>query len=92
MMIPAKSFVGDSNDAHQARRRTWGPLPWSVEESDACFIVKDGAGQKLAYVCVSRRSRDGARRPSCSPATRQADRRQALTGTTAQHKCAASQS
>jgi hypothetical protein len=27
------------------------PPPWSVEEmNDACFIVKDGAGQKLAYV------------------------------------------
>jgi hypothetical protein len=26
------------------------PPPWSVEETDACFIVKDGAGQKLAYV------------------------------------------
>jgi hypothetical protein len=26
------------------------PPPWSVEELDACFIVTDGAGQKLAYV------------------------------------------
>jgi hypothetical protein len=26
------------------------PPPWSVEELDACYIVKDGAGQKLAYV------------------------------------------
>jgi hypothetical protein len=27
------------------------PPPWSVEElNDACFIVKDSAGQKLAYV------------------------------------------
>jgi len=26
------------------------PPPWSVEETDACFILKDGAGQKLAYV------------------------------------------
>jgi hypothetical protein len=26
------------------------PPPWSVEETDACFIVKDGSGQKLAYV------------------------------------------
>ena len=31
-----------------ARRRF--PPPWSVEESDACFVVKDSAGQKLAYV------------------------------------------
>jgi hypothetical protein len=27
------------------------PSPWSIEElNDACFIVIDGAGQKLAYV------------------------------------------
>jgi hypothetical protein len=27
------------------------PPPWSIEElNDACFVVKDGGGQKLAYV------------------------------------------
>ena len=26
------------------------PPPWSVEESDACFIVRDYGGQALAYV------------------------------------------
>jgi hypothetical protein len=26
------------------------PPPWSVEETDACFSVKDHNGQKLAYV------------------------------------------
>jgi hypothetical protein len=26
------------------------PPPWSVEDLDACFVVKDSAGQKLAYV------------------------------------------
>jgi hypothetical protein len=27
------------------------PLPWSVEElNEACFVVTDSAGQKLAYV------------------------------------------
>jgi len=25
------------------------PPPWSIDESDACFIVKDHGGQKLAY-------------------------------------------
>jgi hypothetical protein len=30
-----------------ARRLT---PPWTVEELDACFVVKDNAGQKLAYV------------------------------------------
>ena len=24
--------------------------PWTVEELEACFVVKDSAGQKLAYV------------------------------------------
>jgi hypothetical protein len=26
------------------------PAPWSVEETEACFIVRDGSGQALAYV------------------------------------------
>ena len=26
------------------------PPPWSVEESDACFVVCDHNGQQLAYV------------------------------------------
>jgi hypothetical protein len=26
------------------------PPPWSVDELEACFVVKDSAGQKLAYV------------------------------------------
>jgi hypothetical protein len=26
------------------------PPPWSVEETEACFIVMDSVGQKLAYV------------------------------------------
>jgi hypothetical protein len=26
------------------------PPPWSVEELDACYVVRDGNGQKLAYV------------------------------------------
>jgi hypothetical protein len=33
------------------------PLPWAVEETDACFIVKDRGGQKLAYN-LGRRSED----------------------------------
>jgi hypothetical protein len=30
------------------------PPPWSVEEANACFIVKDSAGQKLAYILRGR--------------------------------------
>ena len=26
------------------------PPPWSVEEQDACFVVRDHSGQALAYV------------------------------------------
>jgi hypothetical protein len=26
------------------------PPPWSVDELEACFVVKDEAGQKLTYV------------------------------------------
>jgi hypothetical protein len=26
------------------------PPPWSVEKSDACFILRDHGGQALAYV------------------------------------------
>jgi hypothetical protein len=26
------------------------PPPWLLDELEACFVVKDGAGQKLAYV------------------------------------------
>jgi len=26
------------------------PPPWTVEETDACFVVKDHAGMSLAYV------------------------------------------
>ena len=26
------------------------PTPWSIDELEACFVVIDSAGQKLAYV------------------------------------------
>ena len=41
--VQAVSFSADP-----AHRRF--PPPWSVDELDACFVVKDGAGQALAYV------------------------------------------
>jgi hypothetical protein len=25
------------------------PAPWSIEELEACFVVKDAGGQKLSY-------------------------------------------
>ena len=42
------------------------PPPWSVEETEACFIVKDHAGQKLVYVYFE----DEPGRRACSPGTR----------------------
>jgi hypothetical protein len=48
------------------------PPPWTVEDIDAAFVVKDGSGQQLAYIYYEeepgRRSaaklltKDGARR------------------------------
>lgn len=26
------------------------PSPWSIDDLSACFVVKDGSGQELAYV------------------------------------------
>jgi hypothetical protein len=37
------------------------PAPWSVEELDACFVVRDNDGQKLALMSISRRSPAGDR-------------------------------
>jgi hypothetical protein len=31
-------------------RRGRFPPPWSVDEQEACFIVRDANGQALAYV------------------------------------------
>ena len=48
------------------------PPPWTVEETEACFIVRDATGQALAYVyfeeepgrraAAKLRTRDEARR------------------------------
>jgi hypothetical protein len=39
------------------------PPPWTVEELDACFVVRDHDGQQLAYVYFEEEP-GGARRPS----------------------------
>jgi hypothetical protein len=59
------------------------PPPWSVEEQDACFVVRDHNGQQLAYVYFEdepgRRSaaklltRDEARRIAANIASRTTD-------------------
>jgi len=45
------------------------PPPWTVEETAACFIVKDSGLQALACA-YSRMSRAGAQRPNGSRAMR----------------------
>ena len=39
------------------------PPPWSVEETDACFIVRDANGEALAYVYFEE---EPGRRPAAS--------------------------
>jgi hypothetical protein len=41
--------VGPGKANNIMTRRRFLP-PWSVEELDACFVVRDHNGQKLAYV------------------------------------------
>jgi hypothetical protein len=43
------------------------PPPWSIEESSACFIVRDGDKQALAYVYFEDES---GRRPAAKLLTR----------------------
>jgi hypothetical protein len=39
-------YVFELNSGQMHKR----PSPWSIEDIGACFVVKDGGGQKLAYV------------------------------------------
>jgi hypothetical protein len=47
MRLPI-SLLGCSVMPGMPQRRF--PPPWSVEETDACFIVRDKNGQALAYL------------------------------------------
>ena len=42
------------------------PPPWTVEDIGAAFVVKDNAGQKLAYVYFGEELRSALGRPNCS--------------------------
>jgi hypothetical protein len=42
------------------------PPPWSIDELEACFVVTDSAGQKLAYVYFED---DPGRRSAAKPLT-----------------------
>jgi hypothetical protein len=48
------------------------PPPWSVEELDSCFVVKDANGQALAYMYFEKERRRQFRREllTCDEAQR----------------------
>jgi hypothetical protein len=51
------------------------PPPWSVEESDACFVVRDANGQAFGYVYCED---EPGRRPAVKLLTRDEARRIAV--------------
>jgi len=59
MRLPI-SLLGCSVMPGMPQRRF--PPPWSVEETDACFIVRDKNGQALAYVYFEEEPGRSARR------------------------------
>jgi hypothetical protein len=48
MANPARAALREGQESEGARRF---PPPWSVEEQDACFVVRDSNGQALPYIC-----------------------------------------
>ena len=55
-----------NDSAHSMTARRFPP-PWTVEETDACFIVRDHNGQALAYVYFE--DEPGRRSAAFSPKT-----------------------
>jgi len=47
---PPNSTSGNQEQAIVANPARRFPPPWSVEEQEACFVVRDHDGQQLAYV------------------------------------------
>jgi hypothetical protein len=43
-------FVQDNKLIFEAVSDRRFPPPWSITELEACFVVIDSAGQKLAYI------------------------------------------
>ena len=52
------------------------PSPWSVEKTDACFIVRDGNGQALSYASIAKMNPADVPRPSSSSAMKLGGSRQ----------------
>ena len=59
--LPSRSWRGRHHAAMPEPRRF--PPPWSVEGTDACFIVRDANGQALAYVYFAVEPTRGAAKP-----------------------------
>jgi hypothetical protein len=64
---------GAELDSMPERRRF--PIPWTIEETDACFVVRDAGGQALAYVYFED---EPGRRSAASLLTRDEARRIAV--------------
>jgi hypothetical protein len=64
MPAPSLAKTGRTLNLHMPRRF---PSPWSIEEGAACFIVRDGDKQALAYVYYENES---GRRSSAKLLTR----------------------
>ena len=58
--IVEKSWIADAGLRAGVARASASRRPWQIEETDACFILRDANGRALAYC-------DAA---ACSPATR----------------------
>ena len=52
------------------------PPPWTAEETDACFIVRDANGQALAYFYFEDESRSALGGQATDPRRGPAHRRQ----------------
>jgi len=50
-----KNFHASLSDDQKARFNRLGPSLWSVEELEACFVVREKNGQQLAYASISRK-------------------------------------
>jgi hypothetical protein len=67
--------MASRNDAVPSPNRRFPP-PWSVEETDACFIVRDHNGQALAYTYFEKRARKSLGGAPPHPRRGAPDRRQ----------------
>ena len=63
--MPSKTPRKAGSGARHMVRRF--PPPWSVDETDACFIVRDHNGQALAYVYFEE---EPGRRSAAKPSAR----------------------